>query len=132
MDKCRSRANVYQVNACSSEASGGDDRSGAFENLDEEVRKHEADHVSAVVTEAAKHDVWGDWETVATASESGAETTAQMAAYTVQAALLTATQATHDAYTGEKFEVWWWFPASGGTPAEWGLATICTKGIGEC
>ena len=54
------------------------------------------------------------------------------AALPAKNAIAAATLATHDAYTGKEFRVWWWIPASGGTPAQWGQADICTKGIGEC
>ena len=117
---CRSSANVYTVNACSANEKTSNDRSAAFDDLVEEVEDHEADHVSAVVTEAAKHDVWGEWETIVSPSESGAKTKAQTAASTVQAALLSATQAVDGAYSSKTFEVWWW------TGSEWARRGIQT------
>ena len=117
---CRSSANVHTVNACSSNEKTSNDRSAAFVDLVEEVEDHEADHVSAVVTEAGEHDVWGDWEAVVTASESGAKTMAQTAASAVQAALLSATQAVDTGYTARTFDVWWW------TGSEWARRGIRT------
>ena len=117
---CRSSANVYRVNACSSNDRTNNNRSAAFSALRSEVAAHEVAHVDAMIAEARRHDVWGAWEVVTAASESAAETTAQTAGVETQRALLAATQAADATYSRKTFDIWWW------TGSQWARRGIQT------